>query len=134
MTAADDMVPMVLLQLVHRMHVVPGRLVLFTVKTRPVPTVPDDEAVVIRAYEQGCYGVTATHGFMEGPDVARFLAICTRKGLELDPHQVYFYLSRMTLMTTGKCDLPAWRKLLFTFLYHNARPATSYYRLPPDQG
>lgn len=133
MTAADDMVPMVLLQTVHRMHVMPGRLVLFTVRARQVPKIADDDAVQIREYESGCYGVTAAHGFMEPPDVRRFLAICTRKGLALDPDKVYFYLSRMTLVTTGQCKLAGWRKRLFAFMYHNARPATSYYRLPPDR-
>jgi KUP system potassium uptake protein len=29
--------------------------------------------------------------------------------------------------------MPGWRKHLFVFLYHNARPPTSYYRLPPDR-
>ena len=133
MTAAEDMVPMVLLQSVQRTHVLPGRLILMSVQSRPIPYVKEDEAIAIRKYEAGCYGVTATHGFLEGPDMTHFLAACTRKGLELDPHQVYFYLSRMTLVTTGHSELPAWRKILFAFMYHNARAATSYYHLPPDR-
>jgi KUP system potassium uptake protein len=133
MTATDDMVPNALLQTVHRMHVMPGRLVLFTIRALPVPKVADDDAIQIREHGSGCFGVSATHGFMEQPDIRRFLAICTRKGLELEPEKVWFYLSRMTLVTTGQCPLAGWRKQLFAFMYHNARPATSYYRLPPDR-
>src|SRR5262249_16906776 len=133
MTGADDMVPAVLLKAAERTHVVAGRLVLLTVRALPVPKVQGDDAVEIRPYEAGCWGVTATHGFMEGPEIARFLEICTRKGLALNPHQIWFYLSRMTIVTTGNVELAGWRKLLFAFMYHNARPATSYYRLPPDR-
>ncbi len=38
----------------------------------------------------------------------------------------------MTVVPTGTAALATWRKQLFAFLYLNARPATSYYRLPPD--
>jgi KUP system potassium uptake protein len=133
MTATEDVVPEMLLQTLERMHVMPGRLVLLTVRAVPVPRVADDESVEVRDHGNGCYGVTARYGFLDEPDVRRFLSLCTRKGLELDPHLVYFYLSRMTIVTTGQAPLPPWRKLLFAFMYHNARPATSFYHLPPDR-
>jgi KUP system potassium uptake protein len=65
--------------------------------------------------------------------MGRFLPLCTKKGLELDCHKVWFYLSRMTLVPTGDAPMVTWRKRLFAFMYHNARPATSYYKLPPDR-
>jgi KUP system potassium uptake protein len=133
MTAAEDFVPETLLETLERMHVMPGRLVLFTVRAQPIPRVKDEDAIEVRDHGNGCYGVTARHGFMEEPDICRFLALCARKGLELDPHAVYFYLCRMTIVATGQAPLSPWRKLLFTFLYHNAKPATSYYRLPPNR-
>src|SRR5262249_7256477 len=95
MTAVEDMVPLVMQQDIQRCHVVPGRFIMLTIHSRPVPRVRDDDAVTIRDYGSGCYGITATHGFMESPDIRRFLAICTRKGLDLDCHRVYYYLSRM---------------------------------------
>jgi KUP system potassium uptake protein len=133
LTAAEDMVPMALLSAVHRTHVVPGRLILMTVQSLPIPKVKDEDVIEIRPYPSGCWGVTARYGFREVPDMCRFLALCNQKGLALDPQEVYFYLSRMTLVTTGKAELPAWRKALFAFLYHNARSASSYYCLPPDR-
>ena len=50
MTAAEDMVPRVLLQSVHRMHVMPGRLVLYRCSAAADAHVKDDEAVTIRKY------------------------------------------------------------------------------------
>jgi KUP system potassium uptake protein len=133
LTAVEDMVPMALLQAVERTQTLPQRLVLLTVRSLPVPHVADSDAIEIRKYEEGCYGVTAKHGFMEEPSVPHYLALCTRKGLELDPNQVYFYLSRMTIVTTGHTPLAPWRKRLFAFMYHHARPETASFKIPPNR-
>src|SRR5262249_30183923 len=93
MTGTEDMVPNALVRAVERTRVAPGRLVLLTVKTMPVPTVRDEDAVEVRPCGCDCWGVTARHGYMERPDVNRFLALCTARGLALDPHDVWFYLS-----------------------------------------
>jgi KUP system potassium uptake protein len=133
LAAHEDTLPFAFLELVRRMNVTPQRLVVLTVRAQPVPKVAEDNAIEIRKYEQGCYGVTAKHGFMEAPNVARFLDLCTSKGLELDSRKVYFYLSRLTVVTTGQAKLPAWQKSLFSIMYHNSQPATSHYHLPPDR-
>ena len=86
----------------------------------------------IRDYGQEFFGVTARHGFLELPQMPRFLELCTRQGLDLDPQRVMFFITRMTVVPTGSTPLATWRKRLFAFMYLNARPATSYYQLPPD--
>lgn len=88
--------------------------------------------IEIRDYGQEFFGVTARHGFLEVPQMPRFLELCKRKGLDLDPQHVMFFISRMTVVPTGTTALVTWRKRLFAFLYLNARPVTSYYQLPPD--
>ena len=92
MTSAEDMVPATLVRLLERTHVLPKRLVLFTIHTMRVPIVEDDDAIEIREYPEGCYGVTAKLGFMEPPLMPHFLELCARKGLDLDIHKVFFYL------------------------------------------
>ena len=42
-------------------------------------------------------------------------------------------LSRMTIVTTGNTSLAQWRKGLFAFMYHHARPETASFRLPPNR-
>ncbi|MBL8795866.1 MAG: KUP/HAK/KT family potassium transporter [Planctomycetia bacterium] len=133
LTAIEDMVPMALLQSVERTQTLPHRLVMLTVRSLPVPHVSDADAIEIRKYEEGCYGVTARHGFMEEPNIPRYLEICTRRGLELDPDHVWFFLSRMTIMTTGKTPIAPWRKQLFAFMYHHARPETASFKIPPNR-
>jgi KUP system potassium uptake protein len=133
MTSAEDMVPATLVRLVERTRVLPRRLVLFTVRTMRIPIVEDDDAIEIREYPEGCYGVTAKLGFMEPPRMPHFLELCARKGLDLDIHKVFFYLSRITIETTGQTKLAPWRKILFAIMYRNARSGVSYYHLPPDR-
>ena len=81
MTSAEDMVPATLVGLVERTHVLPRRLVLFTIHTMRIPIVEDDDAIEIREYPEGCYGVTAKLGFMEPPRMPHFLELCRLQGI-----------------------------------------------------
>jgi hypothetical protein len=46
---------------------------------------------------------------------------------------VSYYLGRETLLVTGKSKMARWRKLLFSFLSRNARPATAFFGIPPNR-
>lgn len=133
LTSAEDRVPETVFASIKRTRVLPKRMILFTVRGEPVPQVEENDVVEIRDYGQDFFGVTARHGFMEVPRIPRFLEICKERGLDLDPQHVMFFISRMTVVPTGNTPLATWRKRLFAFLYLNARPATSYYHLPPDR-
>jgi KUP system potassium uptake protein len=133
LTVVEDRVPETVFGAMKRTRVLPKQLVLFTVRAEPVPRVEEEAVIEIRDYGQEFFGVTARHGFLETPEMPRFLELCKRQGLDLDPHCVMFFISRMTVVPTGHAPLTRWRKQLFAFMYLNARPATSYYRLPPDR-
>jgi len=133
LTAAEDRVPESVFAAIKRTRVLPKRMVLFTIRGEPVPRVAQVDVIEIRDYGQEFFGVTARHGFLEVPQMPRFLELCARKGLDLDPQHVMFFISRMTVVPTGTTALATWWKQLFAFLYLNARPATAYYQLPPDQ-
>jgi KUP system potassium uptake protein len=132
LTGAEDRVPETVFAAIKRTRVLPKRMVLFTVRSEPVPRVEAEDAIEIRDYGQDFFGVTARHGFLEVPHMPPFLELCKQKGLDLDPQRVMFFISRMTVVPTGSTPLATWRKHLFAFLYLNARPVTSYYQLPPD--
>jgi KUP system potassium uptake protein len=133
MTNAEDQVPETVFATIKRTRMLPKRMVLFTLRGEPVPRVAEADVIVIREYGQEFSGVTARHGYLEAPDMPRFLELCTAKGLDLNPSQVMFFISRLTVVPTGATRLARWRKRLFAFLYLNARPAASYYHLPPDR-
>jgi KUP system potassium uptake protein len=54
-------------------------------------------------------------------------------GLGAGLGDVSYYLGRETLLVAGKAPMARWRKVLFGFLSRNARPATQYFRLPPNR-
>jgi KUP system potassium uptake protein len=133
MTSDPENAPGTLLSQFELNRVLPERIVLLSVVTRPVPKVRGEETVAIQEHGHGFYGVTAAHGFMEHPNVPYYLDCCRHQGLELDPKTTTFYLSRITVVTSGNSPLPMWRKTLFAFLYQNERAATAFFRLPPNR-
>jgi KUP system potassium uptake protein len=70
---------------------------------------------------------------MEEPDVPAELRRLRLPGLEVDLNQVSYFLSRETLLATRHPGMAIWREKLFAWMARNARPATSYFNLPPNR-
>ena len=70
---------------------------------------------------------------MQTPSVPEILRRCEPYGLVIQPGMVSYYLGRETVRTTGRSRMPRWRKALFVILTRNARPATDFFRLPPNR-
>jgi len=54
-------------------------------------------------------------------------------GLKTRADPTSFYLGREKLVVTRNPGMATWRKLVFSFLSKNARPATDFFKLPPDR-
>jgi KUP system potassium uptake protein len=106
------------------------QLVLLTVENVAVPEVSADQRITVVEKGHGVVHVTLRYGFMEIPNVPRALQ---EAGLRLDPARTSYYLGRETLLTGGPSTMARWRKWLFAFISRNARPATSYFGLPPGR-
>jgi len=126
-------VPPILLHHFKHNQCLHTNVVLLTVEGLHVPTVPETEAVHVEPLGEGFYRVTLRYGFMDTPDVPRALAQCAAQGLVIDADRTSYYLGRETLLPTGKAPMWRWRKTLFAFVSRNARPATSYFALPPNR-
>ena len=70
---------------------------------------------------------------MEDPEIPMIIAACSELGLKTEPMSTSYYLGRATLLPTGRAPMIRWRKSLFSFLYHNERPATAFFQLPPNR-
>jgi KUP system potassium uptake protein len=77
--------------------------------------------------------VVAHYGFMETPSVPKILEHCRRKDLNIDIASTSFFLSRRSLKTTLKSEMPRWQELLFIWLAGRAEDATEYFRIPSDR-
>lgn len=133
MTLTQDIAPPVLQHHVRHNRVLHERLILLSIITRNEPIVDDRERVKITELPLGFYKIQARYGYMETPDISEILIFILGAGLELDINELSFYLGRESFMTTGESKIAQWRKRLFVVLSRNARPATDFFRIPPNQ-
>jgi KUP system potassium uptake protein len=77
--------------------------------------------------------MTAVFGFMQEPDVPRMVARARAAGIRAPAGETSYYLGREQLILTRKGGMARWRKRLFMLMSRNARPATDFFRLPPNR-
>jgi KUP system potassium uptake protein len=138
MTSNLGVVPAVLLHHLKHNKLLHERVVLVSLLTEEVPTVPERERVVSDALGEGFYRVVAHYGFMETPDVPRLLASLPERpppnvAIPMNPMDTTFYLGRETLLPTGPARLWSWRKRLFIIMARNAATASQFFGLPPNR-
>ncbi len=126
-------VPPVMLHHVKHNQVLHQTVVLMTLVTENIPEVSSKRRIHVKELGQGFWEVIADTGFMETPNVPRILARAAEQGLPFEPNRCSYYLGRETLLPTGRSPMAHWRKLLFLILARNARPASAFFRLPPNR-
>jgi len=133
MSSGTEGIPNVLMHHVKHNKVLHRQVVLLSIVTENVPFAVGNSALTVRELGQGFYRVIARVGFMQQPNVPRILARCERHGLHVAPNETTYYLGRQTLLVGRKTTIARWRKMLFSFLAHNARAPTSFFHLPPNR-
>jgi KUP system potassium uptake protein len=126
-------VPPALLHNLKHNRVLHETVIILTVETREIPRVEPQERLEVEPLDHGFYRVVLHYGFMEEPDVPLELKRLRLPGLDLDPQQLSYFLSRETLLATEHPGMWIWRERLFAWMARNARPATSYFNLPPNR-
>ncbi|MFE6129820.1 potassium transporter Kup [Streptomyces sp. NPDC056437] len=119
-------------------HVRHEQVVILSIKTEPVPRVPDDSRIVVDELgyaDDGIIHVTARFGYMETPDVPGTLALLdpdqTEGPLQLD--QASYFLSKIELRRGKAPTMAPWRKRLFIATSYIAADAAEYFSLPRDR-
>ena len=133
MTSTMGVTPPILLHHFKHNKVLHEKVVLFTIVTEGIPEVPKRDRIQMRELQHGFSEVIAHYGFMQTPNVPLALRRAAEMGLEFDPGAVSYFLGRETLLTTGKSGMANWRKNLFVYLARNARPANTFFRIPPNR-
>ena len=106
------------------------RVILLTIVILDVPWTVLSERLRIEPLAHGFHRLTVSFGFMDRPDVSRALELCAPLGLELDPAQTWFLLSRTTVIPTPREGMALWRERLFASMARNARTAGDYFNIP----
>ena len=133
MTAQPRGTPPALAHNLRYNKVLHEHVVTLMVTTQPVPHVPANQQVAVRALGQGVFDVVVRYGFMEDPNVPEALVRAREQGLELDEDDVTYFLGRETLIVTANPGMAIWRERLFVLMARNAVRATTFFRLPPER-
>lgn len=134
MTASPTGAPPILLHHYRHNQVLHEQVILLSIQSEDVPVVPRDQRVEVKDLGHGVYRLTARYGFMQSPRVTEILRLADEKqGLETRPERTSFYLGREKLVVTKNPGMAQWRKVVFALLSRNARPASDFFKLPPDR-
>ena len=133
MYSNPDATPPALLHNLKHNKVLHERVVFLSVSTAEVPHVAADKRASVEALGHGFYRLRLTYGFMEEPHVPEALAALAERGLEFRPMETTYFLGRETLIPSSRPGMALWREHLFATMSRNARPATSFFRLPPNR-
>ena len=134
MTSDPDGAPPVFVPHLKHNRVLHERVILLSIVTEHEPLVSRKRRIVARKFGHGIHQVTAHYGFMQSPNVRDVLLRAKAAGVPCgDETEATFYLGRETLLLDGDAKMMRWRKALFAYFSRNARPATSFFRIPPDR-
>ncbi len=129
----DDTAPPRLMNHLRRHRVLQKYLLLVTIEIKNVPRVSAKERMSLYGVAPGITRVIVYYGFMQQPNLPMALKLAQKLGLEIDLDNITYYVGRETLTPDQKIPgMALWRDRLFSFLSRNARPATTFYGLPPE--
>jgi KUP system potassium uptake protein len=128
LTATPEVAPHALLHSLKHFRAVHERLVFLTVEFRDVPWVPFEERVRVEKLGNNCWRVRVRYGFMNQLDVMRALELCGALGLEFEPMETSFFLSREKIVPVA-----SWRDRLFAAMARNAGNVTDYFNIPTNR-
>ena len=125
--------PLVLLHHLKANKVLHETVVLLTILTEEVPSIPDEERLMVREIGEGIWRVVGRYGYMESPDVQDLMERVRAAGVPIKTSGVIYYFNREMIITGGDTRMWGWQKTLYGWMSRNARPARDYYRIEPSQ-
>jgi KUP system potassium uptake protein len=133
LSAQPDMVPHALIHNLKHNKVLHERVVILTIEMADIPRVDRSERLQVREPVDGVWRVVARLGFKDEPNVPALLRACGAHGLEIDPLEVSYFLSRETLLVSKRRGMARWRRQLFFAMARNAESAMEFFRLPTNR-
>jgi KUP system potassium uptake protein len=135
LTSTPDATPHALLHSLKHYKTLHERNVFMTVAFLEVPWVTPENRVVCEELGHDCWRVTVRYGFMNRPDIGVALELCGPAGLQLEPMEVSYFLSREQIVPSGKAKglIARWRESLFTAIARNAGSVTDFFNIPANR-
>ena len=125
--------PLALKHFVEHAHVLHQQVVLITIVSSNLPVVPPARQIRVEWLPDGVWKITALCGFMESPNIPRFLERARSQGFDFKPEETTYFARRTSVVATGTSRMARWRKRLYATLQRNSVDATRSFNLPPDR-
>jgi KUP system potassium uptake protein len=127
-------IPWMMVRHIAQMKALQETAISLSIQFEARPRVPMDERIEVEAVTEGIWHITLHFGFIEVPDVASTLALAKLQGCALNLDDAVYFAARDALVpSTAQDALPAWRRILFTFMYRNAVRLSDRFSLPADK-
>jgi len=133
MVGSSTGTPIALLHHVKSNRSLHQTVVLLSVLTEEVPTVPDPERLKLVEVGEGLWRAVGHYGYMESPDAGMLMEMVKNRGVPINPDSATYFFNREMIITGGNAKMWEWQKSLYSFLSRNARPAKDYFQIPPSQ-
>jgi KUP system potassium uptake protein len=134
LTSTPDATPNAFLHSLKHYKVLHEQNVFLTVEFRDVPWAPAGDQVACEPLGHDCWRVTASYGFMDLPDIVLALEMCAPAGLQVEPMDVSYFLSREKIVPgAGGEGMARWRDRIFAAMARNAGSITDFFNIPTNR-
>jgi len=105
------------------------------VEFRDVPWISFEDRISCEKLGHCCWRVVVRYGFMNEPDVGAALELCGPAGLQIEPQEVSYFMSREKIVPSARAKsvLARWRDRIFAAMARNAGSVTDFFRIPTNQ-
>jgi KUP system potassium uptake protein len=125
-------VPQALLHNLKHNQVLHRRNCILNVAFAEVPEVAASDRVTVTSLGPAFWRVELRYGFMDRPDVPEALSLCRAHGLDINPFEVSYFLSREIIVPSRGRAMTRWREALFVAMSRNAGSVATFFRLPDN--
>jgi KUP system potassium uptake protein len=134
LNALREATPHALLHSLKHYKVLHETNVFLTVEFAEEPFIEDAKRVTCEAIAPSCWRVIVRYGFMDRPDVPEALERCGPFGLQVEPMEVSYFLSREKIVPMADLPgMPMWRDRLFAAMARNAGSVTDFFGIPTNR-
>jgi KUP system potassium uptake protein len=134
LTSMPQTTPHALLHSLKHYRVLHATNVFLTVVFAEDPWIDEARRVQCHSLGHDCWRVIVHLGFMDAPDVPHALELCGPAGLQVDPMEVSYFLSREKIVAAeGGEGMALWRDRLFATMARNAGSITDFFNIPTNR-
>jgi KUP system potassium uptake protein len=134
LTSTPDATPHALLHSLKHYKALHARNVFLTVDYEDVPTVEPPRRVSCEALGSDAWRVIARFGFAERPDIVAALELCAPHGLQMEPMEATYFLSREKIVSLPRGGrMRKWRDGVFSAMARNAASASDFFNIPANR-